>query len=196
MWPVPGPDTDFVPVGPWNTDGLIIVPDDLSDAQSQYVEDLRESGFPLVFTTPEAPGPQVVVDNASGIAQAVRHLFEHGHRDIAFVAGKSRRGGDSAERLRAFRDAMGALGLEASDDLIAYGEHRFEGGRAAMTRILERGRPFTAVVSSNDLSCLGAMEVLRARGLRVPEDVATIGFDDILDATASTPSLTTVRHPT
>ena len=51
-------------------------------------------------------------------------------------------------------------------------------------------------MSSNDLSCLGAMEVLRARGLRVPEDVATIGFDDILDATASTPSLTTVRHPT
>lgn len=57
FWPVPGPEVDFVPVGPWNTDGLIIVPDDLSDEQSHYVRDLLASGFPAVFTTPEGPAP-------------------------------------------------------------------------------------------------------------------------------------------
>lgn len=57
FWPVPGPDVNFVPVGPWNTDGLIIVPDELTQGQSQYVRDLLASGFPVIFTTPEGPGP-------------------------------------------------------------------------------------------------------------------------------------------
>jgi signal transduction histidine kinase/AraC-like DNA-binding protein len=65
-----------------------------------------------------------------------------------------------------------------------------------MRRILERGSPFTAFIASNDHSCLGAIEALREAGVRVPEDVAAIGFDDVLDARSSTPSLTTVRHPT
>jgi len=76
-------------VGPWNTDGLIIVPDDLSEAQAQYVGDLLASGFPVIFTTPEGPGPVVVVDNTHGIQQAFTHLLNHGHRHIAFIAGNS-----------------------------------------------------------------------------------------------------------
>ena len=55
FWPVPGPDVNFVPVGPWNTDGLIIVPDELTNEQSQYVRDLLESGFPVICTTPGQP---------------------------------------------------------------------------------------------------------------------------------------------
>jgi signal transduction histidine kinase/AraC-like DNA-binding protein/ABC-type sugar transport system substrate-binding protein len=196
VWPVPAPDSDLVPVGPWDTNGLIVVPDDLSDAQSRYIADLQASGFPIVFTTPEAPGPRVVVDNAGGIRLAVGHLVEHGHTRIAFVAGKEHRGGDSAERLRAFRAAMEAAGLTADVRLIAYGEHRFDGGRLAMRRILAAGADFTAFVASNDLSCLGALEELAAAGRRVPDDVAAIGFDDILDARSHAPSLTTVRHPT
>jgi hypothetical protein len=61
FWPVPGPNINFVPVGPWNTDGLIIVPDELTKEQSQYVHDLLASGFPIIFTTPEGPGPIVAV---------------------------------------------------------------------------------------------------------------------------------------
>src|SRR5262245_23155559 len=80
FWPVPGLEVDFVPVGPWNTDGLIIVPADLSEDQSHYVRDLLASGFPIVFTTPEGPGPVVAVDNTFGIRQAFTHLLKHGHR--------------------------------------------------------------------------------------------------------------------
>ena len=185
-----------MPVGPWNTDGLIVVPDDLSEAQSRYLRDLQASGFPIVFTTMQGPGPVVTVDNANGIRAAVLHLLHHGHRHIAFIAGKSHRGGDSTERLKAYREALSDAGLHEDPRLIAYGEHRYDGGQAAMQKILDAGVPFTAFIASNDLSCLGALDTLSHAGLRVPDDVAAIGFDDILDARSHSPSLTTVRHPT
>jgi signal transduction histidine kinase/CheY-like chemotaxis protein len=196
VWAVPGAGVDFVPVGPWNTDGLIVIPDDFSEAQFDYVQDLIRSGYPVVFTTAEKPGRMVAVDNAGGIRQAFDHLLEHGHRRIAFVAGKSGRGGDSAERLAAYRAALRSAAIEEDERLIAFGEHRREGGRIAMQRILASGVPFTALLASNDLSALGAMEELRASRLSIPEDVAVVGFDDILEARSQLPPLTTVRHPT
>jgi signal transduction histidine kinase/DNA-binding response OmpR family regulator/ABC-type sugar transport system substrate-binding protein len=196
VWPVPGAGVDFCPVGPWNTDGLIVIPDDLSDAQLEYVRGLVSSGFPVILTTAEKPGPLVAVDNAGGVRQAFDHLLQHGHRRIAFIAGKSGRGGDTAERLGAYRQALCDAGLEEDERLIAFGEHRREDGRIAMQHILSTGAPFTAMLASNDLSCLGAMKALREAGRHIPEDVAVIGFDDILDARSHLPPLTTVRHPT
>jgi signal transduction histidine kinase/DNA-binding LacI/PurR family transcriptional regulator/CheY-like chemotaxis protein len=196
FWPAPGPDVDFVPVGPWNTDGLIIVPDELTEAQQMYVRDLLAKGFPVVFTTPEGPGPLVKVDNGLGIRAALTHLFEHGHCQIAFIAGNANGRGDSRERLAAYREALAHAGMPVDERLIAFGEHRKENGAAAMQQILASGAPFSAVLASNDLSCLGAIEALKAAGRRIPEDVAVIGFDDILDARSLSPSLTTIRHPT
>ncbi len=193
-WPVLGAGTDFVPVGPWNTDGLIVLPDYMSPAQSSYVADLQASGMPVVFTTDEGPGPRVVADNANGIRSAVRHLVEHGHKRIAFIAGTQLHGGDSAARLRAFNEALAESGLAPRPRLIAFGEHNHDAGKAAMRQILAGKTPFTAFVASNDLSCLGAIEALREAGLRVPEDVAAIGFDDIIDSRSMSPALTTVRH--
>ena len=77
VWSVPGAGVDFVPVGPWNTDGLIIIPDDLSGAQYEYVQDLIRSGYPVILTTAEKVGPLVAADNAAGIYQAFHHLREH-----------------------------------------------------------------------------------------------------------------------
>jgi len=196
FWPVSGPGVDFVPVGPWNTDGLIIVPDELTENQLQYVRDLQATGFPVVFTTPEGPGPLVKVDNSLGIWQAFTHLMEHGHRQIAFIAGNANGRGDSRERLAAYHEALTDAGLPIEERLIAFGEHRRESGAAAMRQILASGAPFSAVIASNDLSCLGAIEALTDAGRRIPDDVAVIGFDDILDARSLSPSLTTIRHPT
>lgn len=196
FWPVPGPNVNFVPVGPWNTDGLIIVPDELTLDQSQYVHDLLASDFPIIFTTPEGPGPVVAVDNTFGIRQAFDHLLKHGHKKIAFIAGNSAHRGDSEERLQAFRLALKDAGLVEDPHLIAFGEHRQDGGRIAMQKILASGADFTAVIASNDLSCLGAIQSLEEAGRIIPDDVAVIGFDDILDARSLSPSLTTVRNPT
>lgn len=195
-WAVPGENVDFVPVGPWNADGLIIIPDDLSDTQFEYIQDLIRSGYPIILTTAEKPGPLVAADNADGIRQAFEHLLEHGHRQIALIAGKTGRAGDSAERLAAYRAALREAGIQEDERLIAFGEHRREGGRIAMRRILDTGAPFSALIASNDLSGLGAMDALREAGRRIPEDVALIGFDDILEARSQLPPLTTIRHPT
>jgi signal transduction histidine kinase/DNA-binding response OmpR family regulator len=194
-WFAPGKGVDFVPIGPWNADGLIIIPDDLSDSQFQYLQDLIRSGYPIVFTTTEKPGPHVAVDNAGGIRQAFDHLLQHGHHRIAFIAGKKAHGGDSAERLAAYRQALFEAGIEEDERLIAFGEHRRKEGSLAMQKILDTGTPFSAMIASNDISCIGAMHILRASGKRIPEDVAVIGFDDITEARAQWPLLTTVRHP-
>src|SRR5512147_2426343 len=196
FWPVPGPNVNFVPVGPWNTDGLIIVPDELTKEQSRYVRDLLESGFPVIFTTPEGPGPVVAVDNTLGIRQAFEHLLQHGHKQIAFIAGHIGQGGDSEERLQAYRLALKEAGLPEDPRLIAFGEHRRDRGKSAMQQILDSVAPFTGLIASNDLSCLGAIQCLQEAGRTIPDDVAVIGFDDILDAQSLSPSLTTIRHPT
>ncbi len=196
FWPVPGPDVDFLPVGPWNTDGLIIVPDELTLSQIQYIHDLKKSGFPVIFTTPEGPGPLVKVDNTFGVKSAFKHLLDHGHRHIAYIAGHFGRGGDSEERLQAYYAALREARISPDERLVAFGKHRKADGAAAMQQIIDNGVHFSAVIASNDLSCLGAIDVLKANGMSIPQDVAVIGFDDILDARSLSPSLTTIRHPT
>ena len=114
---------------------------------------------------------------------------------MAFVAGDPHDAGDSALRLAAFRRVLPELGLVCSDELVAHGWHSEHGGYDAMRAILERVRPFTAVVASNDLSAIGAMRALVESGLDVPAEVAVVGFDDHLMASAHVPPLTSVRYP-
>src|ERR1051326_2139426 len=78
-WPVVSPDFDFVPVGPWNTDGLIVVTPLMLEAQSRDVQEFIRAGHPVVFAGGGETGPSVRVDNASGIHQALAHLAQHGH---------------------------------------------------------------------------------------------------------------------
>ncbi|MBN1580614.1 MAG: substrate-binding domain-containing protein [Anaerolineae bacterium] len=195
-WPVLLPEANFVPVGPWNADGLIVATPLASQAGSDYLRQLGDNGYPVIFAGTGEPGPSVIVDNEGGIHQAVSHLVEHGHRRIAFIAGHEQPvQGDSSRRLAAYRAAVQEWRLASEPDLIAYGSHTNTGGRQAMQQILGKGTPFTAVLASNDESAIGAMAALRDANILVPQDVAVIGFDDRLEASAQSPPLTTVRHP-
>ena len=120
----------------------------------------------------------MAVDNTLGIQQAFEHLLHHGHKQIAFIAGNVGQGGD----IQAYRLALKEAGIPEDPSLIAFGEHCRDGGRAAMQKILANGAGFSALLASNDLSCLGAIECLQESGRVIPDDVAVIGFDDILDA--------------
>lgn len=196
-WPTLSGDADFVPVGPWNTDGLIVVPPLLSQERSQQIQAMKAAGHPIVFVGLGEDGPSIDADNEGGIRQAISHLVWHGHRSIAFLAGyedKDERG-DTGDRLRAYRALVKELGLEADERLIAYGLHNPSGGRGAMRRMLASGVRFTAVQTSNDGSAIGAIEALQEAGLRVPQDVAVVGFDDRLIAVAQVPALTSVYFP-
>lgn len=196
-WPVLIEEADFVPVGPWNADGLIIAPPMAPSSEgAAYFQSLQNQGYPIVYAGSGLPGPSIVPDNEFGIRQAMAHLVAHGHRRIAFVAGhRDRVDGDSGSRLRAYQTFVEEGGLEAHPGLIAYSAHTTIGGRRAMREILDSGVSFSAVVASNDLAAVGAGEALREAGLAVPEDVAIIGFDDRVEARASAPQLTTVHYP-
>ena len=186
----------FVPVGPWNTDGLIIVSPFASEAGDRYAQDLIASGFPAIYAGDRDAGPAVVADNVGGIRQALDHLVEHGHRQIAFVAGRRQStNGDSGVRLRAFETELRSLNLPFNPKLVAYGSHNYEGGRQAIRQIISQGEKFTAVMASNDRSAIGVLDGLRQTGYVVPQDIALIGFDDRLEARALVPSLTTVHYP-
>jgi signal transduction histidine kinase/DNA-binding LacI/PurR family transcriptional regulator/DNA-binding response OmpR family regulator len=195
-WPLLSPEVAFVPVGPWNTDGLIIVSPFASEAGERYARDLISSGFPAIYAGDRDSGPAVVADNVGGIRQAVEHLAEHGHRQIAFVAGRRySEHGDSGIRLRAFKAELHSLNLPFDPNLVAHGLHNYEGGRQAIQKIINQGGKFTAVIASNDRSAMGVLDGLHQAGFVVPQDIALIGFDDRLEARALTPPLTTVHYP-
>jgi signal transduction histidine kinase/DNA-binding LacI/PurR family transcriptional regulator/CheY-like chemotaxis protein len=196
-WPVDSADTDFVPIGPWNTDGLIVINPLISSKRSQYIQQVIAEGCPVVFVGPGEKGAAVVLDNESGIRQAIAHLVQHGHQHIAFIAGHeaSDVDADSTLRLKAYRKVLQEYGLIEDQNLIAYGYHDLVKGRKAMQQLLESNIKFTAVLASNDHSAIGAMEVIRKAGLRIPQDIAVIGFDDWPDATGQDPPLTSIHYP-
>jgi len=195
-WPELSSDSDFVPIGPWNTDGLIAVNPLHSTARSTYLRDLIASDSPVVFIGAGEHGPTLVADNRAGLIEAMRHLVDHGHQRIAFIAGSADDlDGDSGDRLRAYQTAVQTYHLADQPELIAYGRHVIDGGYAAMQQILKSGVPFTAVMASNDESAFGALRALREAGWRIPHDVAVIGFDDRSECAVQSPPLSSVRVP-
>jgi LacI family transcriptional regulator len=131
----------------------------------------------------------ITVDNAGGARDVIRHLHSLGHRRIAFIAGPPHNA-DAEQRRRGFRTETRAAGIEASE---VPGFFTESSGHTAAQQILTlRSRP-TAVFAANDSMAIGALSAFREAGLRVPEDIALVGFDDIPIARYLTPPLTTVR---
>ena len=194
-WPVVSADSDFVPVGPWNTDGLIVLVPIRNEARSRYLQDLINQGFPVVYVATGENGPTIAAGNESGIHQAMEHLVEHGHRRIAFIAGDPYDKGDSESRLQAYHSAVVEFGLATDPQLVAQGWHTDPGGYTALKKLLESKVGFTAVVANDDRSAIGAMRAIREAGLAVPSDIAVIGFDDQPEALAQVPPLASVHVP-
>jgi diguanylate cyclase (GGDEF)-like protein len=194
-WPESFGIADFMPVGPWNTDGLLVINPLRFPEQIRYIQDLEEKRFPVFFIGTGAGTPAIMVDNEAGIQQAVEHLVKHGHREIAFIAGDETDPGDSQLRLKAYREAVRLLSLKDDPHLVEFGRHWEGGGYDAMNRLLKAGVKFSAVVCSNDESAVGVLRAIQESGLRVPWDVAVTGFDDHLTALAQVPPLTSVHYP-
>ncbi|GIG25528.1 LacI family DNA-binding transcriptional regulator [Cellulomonas denverensis] len=175
------------------TDGLIFSP----LALGQEDVDLFAVDFPLVLLGERVfggPADHVTMDNVAAARAATEHLIARGRRRIAVIgAHPGERVGTAALRVRGYRDAMAAAGIPVDERLVAEaGAWHRSTGDAAMTALLDLGVEIDAVFGLNDAVALGAMHALRLRGLRVPEDVAVIGFDDIEEAAYSAPTLTSV----
>ena len=194
-WPMTSSDSDFVPVGPWNTDGLIIFAPLRHEERSRYLQELSNQGFPILFIATGEREPMISVDNEAGIRQAVAHMVDHGHRRIAFIAGDPDDKGDSEIRLHTYYSALRDHGLDTDSRLVIQGWHTFSGGYEATRKLIASGLKFTALVSSDDNSAIGAMKAIRDAGLQIPRDIAIIGFDDQPDAVAQVPPLASIHVP-
>ncbi len=187
------------PIGPHNTDGLLVFSDGLVD---EDLANLNESGFPMVLVhrTPPAslPIPSVTVENVQVIEELVDHLVKvHGKKRILFLRGPFSQE-DSRWREMGYRCALQANDIPVDENLILNGDFERDVAYEAMNDFLGNGQqvPFDAVFTGDDDAAIGVLKALHKHGLKVPEEVAVIGFDDLGFAPFLNPPLTTVRAPT
>jgi LacI family transcriptional regulator, galactose operon repressor len=174
-------------------DGLVVMG---VDSQNADIQKLARSPIPTVAVDLDLVGRRtghVISDNLGGARLAVRHLHEQGHARIATVTGMlSTRPG--ADRLLGYRAELEALGLPYRDDYVQEGDFYFESGYRGMQALLDLETPPTAVFAAGDVMAAACVRAAEERGVRVPDDVALVGFDDIQLAAMIQPALTTIRQ--
>ena len=166
-----------------------------SEMDVGLLKELSRRGVPMVFMDVGQVGPKmshVSMAYGSGIQQAVDHLVELGHKRIAFISGPLDLH-SARTRRPAFLEGMRKHGLKPEPALVREGTHTAEGGQKVMTTLLRSKKPPTAIVASNDWTAIGALHAIGAAGLRVPQDISIVGFDDIPLVSYTNPALTTVR---
>jgi LacI family transcriptional regulator len=177
------------------TDGVILVLTDL--AQPVHAE-LRQLGVPVVVVDPvgasDLDAPTIGATNWAGGMRATEHLLSLGHRRIGFIEGPPRLLCSRA-RLDGYRAALEVAGVALDGALVREGDFYHESGFAGGAALLDLPDPPTAIFASSDQMAFGVYEAVRRRGLRVPDDVSVVGFDDLPEVRWSSPPLTTVRQP-
>ena len=172
-------------------DGLLLVP---ARGRNGRLKDEQRAGLPVVAFDRPAEGVRtdsVLVENRAGAREATEHLIWHGHERVAFV-GDVRHYYTARKRLDGYKQALKAADLEPLHTLDA---HSIEQGEEATKGLLEAPDPPTALFAANILTVLGALRAIEDLGLRVPDDVAVIGFDDFELAHVLRPRFTLVRQP-
>jgi DNA-binding LacI/PurR family transcriptional regulator len=175
-------------------DGIIVTS---SRVGALYLPMLAEMMVPIVLLNDQYPGEfvhSVLIENVQGARAAVEHLIEFGHRRIAYVGDRSGYHSDT-ERLTGYKEALAAAGIAFAPELAVTGDGRPEAAIDAVNALLALDHPPTAICCYNDMTALGAMHAIHARGLSIPADVSVTGFDDLFFAPYLQPSLTTVRQP-
>jgi LacI family transcriptional regulator len=195
-------------------DGLVVCPADGGDRA--HLKGVIAAGIPVVLLDRNVAGLQadtVGIDNRKAARLATQHLLDHGHRDIAIVTGGTpamlermlRPDMRGVERVSAttvgvraagFRDAMAAAGVAIRPELISSGGYRREDGEAETTRLLALDSPPTAILAFDAMQSLGAFHAISRAGIRCPEEVSLLGFDDAEWADVVSPALTVVAQPT
>jgi len=176
------------------TDGIILSGPRSDDRQ---LARLRAEGFPIVLLGQLSGSdfPFVDVDNVGAAKQAVNHLLELGHRRIGMITNAPLTYTAARDRLTGYRQVLEEAGVTYEQELVRYGDFREESGFHAMRQLLSLAEPPTAVFVASDLVAFGALVAIKEQGLRVPDDVSLVGFDDVRLAHYVDPPLTTVRLP-
>jgi LacI family transcriptional regulator len=177
------------------TEGLLLV---APLVPTTYLDALREQNFPYVLidqADPTEKSSVVEATNWQGAYEATRYLSQLGHTRIAFITGALAIR-SAIDRLRGYKAALADCGIPVPEALVIEGDYQQQTGYETTKSLLQNtDSPPTAILASNDLSALGAMDAARECGLRIPDDISIIGFDDIPQASFVYPKLTTVRQP-
>jgi DNA-binding LacI/PurR family transcriptional regulator len=173
-------------------DGVALI---ASEIETEPIESLIHNRVPLVTMDRRITGPglsDVMINNTSGMDQAIKHLKDLGHTEIGFIGGMI---GPtiSDHRAHAFIKALKKHGLKVIPEFMRVGNYRISGGEAAMTELLHFSLRPTAILTANDLTAIGALRAIHRYGLTVPRDFSVIGFDDIELSDILHPPLTTLR---
>jgi len=175
--------------------GVILV---FSELPAPMRAALETRGIPFVIIDPAgdppAGAPSVASANWNGGLVATRHLIDLGHTRIAVITGPDDMMCSHA-RLDGYRSAMTAAGLAVDDALVRFGDFHLEGGLRHAADLLDLDDPPTAIFAGSDLQALGVYDVARQRGIRIPEDLSVVGYDDIPLAEWVSPRMTTVLQP-
>jgi len=175
-------------------DGIIVV----SSRDGKLYEPLMPLvEVPLVLVNSRRPGTPahwVMGDSRQGARLATEYLLDLGHRHIGFIGGP-RQGQSARLRLRGYLEALRSVGITPDPALVLPGEGRAENGRRGLRRLLASRAPATAVVCYNDLTAFGVLAEARAAGLRVPDDLSVVGFDNLPFSELTAPPLTTIEQP-
>lgn len=180
------------------TDGAVFM---VSRARRPVVERLHALGIPLVVvdpvggsSKPSAAVPSIGCTNWAGGYAATEHLIALGHRRIAMIGGPAEMA-CSEERIAGYQAALGRAGIPASPDLVCHGDFYLAGGRNAAAALLGLPERPSAIFAGSDEQARGVYDEASARGLRIPEDLSVVGFDDVDVCEWMSPRLTTVRQP-
>jgi len=174
-------------------DGLILL---TARMDRNTIESLIEK-YPVVLACEYLEGsniPTVSIDNISAARKATEHLIKLGHKRIAHIAGPMNVI-LSRDRLKGYKQAMKTYRLEVDPLLIAEGDFYYETGYDLMLKLMYINNPATAIFAANDEMAIGAIKAIQSQGLKVPEDIAIVGFDNIKMSTIFSPSLTTIGQP-
>lgn len=174
-------------------DGII----SLSANMTQKLETMITEKYPLVMVVQCVPNyaiPSVAIDNMAASKALMTHLIRLGHRNIAHLT-VSPMQLPYQDRLKSYISVLEEHNIPIDNELISYGEPSIKGGYDQMWTLLSKQKNITAVFAAGDTMAIGAMKALKDQGLRVPEDCAVVGFDDIDLSSVWEPALTTIRQP-
>lgn len=143
---------------------------------------------------PEIASRCIALDNYKGSYLATEHLIRQGHRHIAYIC-SSHNIDDAYDRKTGYLQALQDNGIDVKEEYIEYGEPDEEGGEQAVINLIAKNTPITAIATYNDYMAAGCMALLQENGIRIPEDMSVIGFDDGHIARYIYPRLTTIRYP-
>lgn len=176
-----------------NLDGIIVIgmyPD-------EFYRQMKQAEIPIVLVDSYCNDHyyhNVRIDDAYGSYLAARYVLSQGHRHIAFFCGQLKENGVMKKRLSGYRDALAEFGEEFDEKYVFEGKIDYASGIDAANRLASSGLPTTAVVAAADILAIGAIKGFFERGIRVPEDISVMGFDDLEIAQYMTPGLTTIRQ--